>query len=110
MFYASRNPNYLGEMLLYSGFAMVTGNWMSYGILVSIWTFLFWPSMLMKDGSLMKKRGWNEYRQHSYMLLPRVFRPDVLNNIMYAALVLVFALAYYMANGMILMRMKFDRG
>lgn len=70
-FTATRNPNYLGEMALYSAFAVLTGNnkyvWMG---LVFIWATIFLPNMIRKDKSLVKKEGAAKYFAESWMLFP----------------------------------------
>lgn len=70
----TRNPNYLGEMILYSAFAgLVPGRlgYFGWGYLVTIWSNVFLAGMYRKEESLMKKPGWAEYRKRSWMLLPR---------------------------------------
>lgn len=59
MFKYNRNPNYTGEMILYSSFAILTGNIISYCILITIWIILFFPFMMAKEKSFSKKNGWN---------------------------------------------------
>lgn len=56
----TRNPNYLGEMMLYSAFAIITGLWYSYIVLISIWMSLFLYRIFLKEFSLMKKEGYEE--------------------------------------------------
>lgn len=55
MFKYNRNPNYTGMMLLYSSFAILSGNNSAYGILFSVWIILFYALMKDKDMSLAKK-------------------------------------------------------
>lgn len=55
MFKYNRNPNYTGEMLLYSSFAMLSGNIFAYAILFCVWIFLFYAFMKDKDISFSKK-------------------------------------------------------
>jgi len=56
----TRNPNYLAEMMIYSGFAALTGRWESWAYLAFVWLSLFVERMIMKDLSLRKKEGWEE--------------------------------------------------
>lgn len=65
MFSRNRNPNYLGEALLYLSFAIVTEIYISYMILIFIWLVVFLPNMLVKDFRLAKKDGFNEYKYKS---------------------------------------------
>ncbi|CAG9329245.1 unnamed protein product [Blepharisma stoltei] len=72
MFSYSRNPNYFGEILIYLGFGVLVGHWLSYTILFTIWTTIFMSLMIQKDQSLKKKDGWNEYKKRSWILLPKL--------------------------------------
>lgn len=97
-FYATRNPNYLGEILIYSGFAIMSKSnsvWIS---LITVWLSMFATSMLMKELSLMKKDGWSRYREHSLLLLPRLFESYLVNYVVYA-IIAVFARFVYNHGG-----------
>lgn len=66
-----RSPNYLGEMVLYSGFAVATGQYFfSFGILGVVWVGLFLPLMLAKDHRLSRKPGWDSYYESTGLILP----------------------------------------
>uniref|UniRef100_A0A0G4GC52 Uncharacterized protein n=1 Tax=Chromera velia CCMP2878 TaxID=1169474 RepID=A0A0G4GC52_9ALVE len=69
-----RNPNYLGEMLIYGSFAVLAQSWIAWGILGSIWGTLFLRNMWMKEVSLRKKDGWKEYERRSGFLFPYLGR------------------------------------
>jgi protein-S-isoprenylcysteine O-methyltransferase Ste14 len=58
LFSRTRNPNYLGEMLIYGSFAGVGGHAWSYLLLGFVWSTLFLVNMLAKDYSLSQKKGW----------------------------------------------------
>jgi hypothetical protein len=61
-----RNPNYLGEMLIYFSFALMSKNCVvAYAIVVTSWVGLFLPNMMLKDESLRRKNGWEEYEKAS---------------------------------------------
>lgn len=83
-FYRTRNPNYFGEILIYLSFAIVSNSCLSYCILLTVWTILFGTSCLMKELSFMKKDGWNTYKKHSLILLPRLTSNYWLNYVIYA--------------------------
>ena len=83
----TRNPNYLGEIMIYASFALLVGRWEILAYFVFIWAVFFNMRMYIKDLSLMKKKGWEKYSKQSYILLPKVFRFDVLNYLFYAALI-----------------------
>jgi len=71
LFSVTRNPNYLGEMMLYGGFALLSASWVSYGYLLFVWSLMFWSNMAIKDASLSRHPGWKEYSSRSWMLLPK---------------------------------------
>ena len=68
----SRNPNYLGEMLVYGSFAMLVWHWWPWVVLGWIWVTLFATNMVMKEASLSRYPGWAEYRRRSWWLVPFV--------------------------------------
>ena len=41
LFFSTRNPNYLGEMLLYGSFATLTNHWISYAIILFAFLTIF---------------------------------------------------------------------
>jgi len=49
MFKHNRNPNYLGEMMIYFSFALVANNIIAYLILILIWITIFLPNILVKE-------------------------------------------------------------
>mmetsp|Transcript_2432 Transcript_2432/g.2382 ORF Transcript_2432/g.2382 Transcript_2432/m.2382 type:complete len:232 (-) Transcript_2432:11-706(-) len=72
-FYAhTRNPNYLGEMMLYFAFAMVCNHIAAYSILAVVWSTLFAARMWIKELSYKRKEGWKEYKEKSWILLPKI--------------------------------------
>jgi len=76
MFRYVRNPNYLGEMMLYGAYALLVGHWIPWLILAWVWGFFFLPNMLLKDASLSRHPGWARYKARSGLLLPHVFSAD----------------------------------
>lgn len=73
-FARTRNPNYLGEMMIYSSFAVVAGHWLPWAVLAWVWLFLFVPNMLRKDASMARYPEWAAYRSRTGLLLPRIGR------------------------------------
>jgi steroid 5-alpha reductase family enzyme len=61
MFAYTRNPNYLGEILVYLSFALLASHELVYGFLAIVWGVLFMSLMMNKDLSLARKPGWAEY-------------------------------------------------
>lgn len=69
-----RHPNYLGEMLVYSAFAMLVNHWLAWVVLAAMWLVLFLPRMLAIEASLARYRAWPAYRAHTGFLLPRLLK------------------------------------
>ena len=72
-FSRSRNPNYLGEILIYSSLALLSQHWISFAIVASVIAFVFLPRMRKKDESLSRYPEFAAYKEHSGMLLPKLF-------------------------------------
>lgn len=73
MFKYTRNPNYLGQMMVHASFAFATGSVISWSIVATLWTVFFLPRMIAKDAALRKMDGAKEYFRQSSMLLPKFF-------------------------------------
>lgn len=82
----TRNPNYVGEMLLYASFAVVVQRWEPWIIIGYVWAILFSSRMIAKEYSLTKKIGFEEYASHSWMLLIKFGGSTVLSIVIYAFL------------------------
>ena len=80
MFKYTRNPNYLGEMMLYAAYALLVQHWIAWTILIGVWLVIFLPNMLSKDLSLSRHQGWEAYRARSGMILPWPFTSAILRN------------------------------
>ena len=48
----TRNPNYFGEILIYTGYAVWSRSLMVFGIFLVQWAMVFLPNMLDKDKSM----------------------------------------------------------
>jgi len=70
MFRYVRHPNYLGEMMLYSAYALLVQHWIPWAILAYFWTTLFLVNMLMIESSISRYPEWEEYKARTGMLLP----------------------------------------
>ncbi len=68
-----RNTNYLGELMIYVGFAMLTESWVGYIGIVVFFIGAFIPNMIKKDKSLSRFAEFGEYKKKSWLLLPRLF-------------------------------------
>ncbi|MDJ0620361.1 MAG: DUF1295 domain-containing protein [Calothrix sp. MO_192.B10] len=68
-----RNTNYLGEIFIYSGFAMLAQHWLPFLILGFFAAFIFVPNMLKKDKSLSRYPEFENYKANSGLLIPKFF-------------------------------------
>ena len=70
--------------MIYGSFALTTGYWTSYAIVLFVWSTLFATNIYLKDQlSYKKKSGWEEYRNKSYILLPKFLNNGFANLISY---------------------------
>jgi len=68
-----RNTNYLGEILIYSSFAILSMNLIPFAILVLFFFVVFLPRMRKKDLSLKKYDSFKKYKEISGLILPKVY-------------------------------------
>lgn len=74
LFARTRNPNYLGEILIYLAFAILSWHWVPFLVLGG-WVFGFFVrNMLAKDKRLSRHAAFAEYKNRSGLLFPRFFR------------------------------------
>ncbi|KPA79622.1 hypothetical protein ABB37_05416 [Leptomonas pyrrhocoris] len=71
-FARTRNPNYLGEVMIYGSFAYVSASSSSWVIVGSVWTLVFLPWMLRKDQRMSRYPGWKTYVAKSCLFFPRL--------------------------------------
>lgn len=98
MMETNRNPNFLGEMMLYSSFAFLVDNNYAFYILFIIWSSLFVSRIILKENSLAKKPGYAEYYQNSYIIVNKIFKQDILNIAFYGFMV-CFGIFLYQNGG-----------
>ena len=67
-----RNTNYLGEILIYLSFAILSMSYIPFAVLALFFFVVFLPRMIKKDKSLTKYSSFNEYKQISGLLLPKI--------------------------------------
>lgn len=79
LFERCRNTNYLGEILIYSGFALLTQHWLAFLILGGFISMVFIPNMLKKDQSLSRYAEFADYKHRSGLLFPLLFVPKATN-------------------------------
>ena len=66
-----RNPNYLGEILIYISFSILSMSFIPFAILILFFFIVFLPRMIKKDKSLTKYDSFNKYKQTSGLLFPK---------------------------------------
>ena len=75
-----RNTNYLGEILIYVSFAMLTQHWLPFLIFAGFVGGLFFPNMSKKDQSLSRYPEFADYKERSGLLLPKLLVPKTSNS------------------------------
>lgn len=74
LFKFTRNPNYLGEIMIYAAYATMSMHWLPF-LVLSGWVFGFFvKNMLSKDKSLSRYSQFAEYKKHSGLLFPKLFQ------------------------------------
>ena len=66
-----RNTNYLGEILIYLSFAILSMSLIPFAILVTFFFVVFLPRMIKKDKSLTKYPSFEEYKKKTGLILPK---------------------------------------
>tara|TARA_Y100000589_G_C27164301_1_gene634121 strand:+ start:182 stop:736 length:555 start_codon:yes stop_codon:yes gene_type:complete len=66
-----RNTNYLGEILIYLSFAILSMSFIPFVILIIFFIIVFLPRMIKKDKSLSKYDGFDSYKKRSGLILPK---------------------------------------
>ena len=64
--------NYVGEMMLYSSFAVLCQRNEPWFIYAYVWGTIFILRMSVKEYSLSKKPDWPEYKAKTWFFLPKI--------------------------------------
>ena len=73
LFSRTRNPNYLGEILIYIAYAIMSLHWLPFLVLAG-WVFgFFLRNMFAKDKSLSRYAEFSEYKKKTGLVLPKFF-------------------------------------
>lgn len=88
----NRNTNYLGEMLIYLSFTMIINNILIYCILFLIWLSLFSCRIYLKEVSLSKKEGYEEYINNSNIIWFKLFSNKYLNILLVISIIIILIL------------------
>ena len=70
VFTYTRNPSYLGEIMIYASDALLTAHWAGWVVVLWCWLGVFLPRMLLKDASLSRHPGWAGYKARSGLVFP----------------------------------------
>lgn len=73
LFARTRNPNYLGEIMIYGSFALVSWHLLSL-IALTGWTVYFVINMRRKDRSMARHDDFEAYKQKTGQLLPKIYQ------------------------------------
>ena len=65
----TRNPNYLGELLIYLSYALMARHWVPF-VVLAFWVTNFFARMRKKDRSLARFDEFAGYRARTGMLFP----------------------------------------
>lgn len=71
LFAATRNPNYLGEILIYASFNLLAQHWLPWVACAWVWGAIFLPNMLAKDRSMSRYPEHAAWRARTGLLLPK---------------------------------------
>ncbi len=94
----TRNPNYLGEIMIYGSFILLVNDAVSYACVMQVWVIVFSLRIMEKENSLKKKDGWAEYKKRSWVLVPKV-NGRVIDSVVLYGLVSVIAYWMYREGG-----------
>lgn len=73
LFSKTRNPNYLGEILIYASYAIMSLHWLPFLILAGWVLGFFARNMLAKDKSLSRYSDFEQYKEKTGLLFPKLF-------------------------------------
>ena len=73
LFARTRNPNYLGEILIYVGFAIMSWHWLPFLVLAGCVFGFFLRNMWAKDRSMARYPTFASYKARTGMLFPKLW-------------------------------------
>jgi protein-S-isoprenylcysteine O-methyltransferase Ste14 len=77
LFTRTRNPNYLGEILIYFSYALMSVHWIPF-VVLSAWIFGFFVrNMLRKDENLSRHAGFAAYKNRTGLLFPKLIESAI---------------------------------
>ena len=70
VFMSRMTPITTGEFMTYTGFAVLSMNWLPLGLFSIAWLNLFVPNMLAKEASMSRHDEWEDWVERSGMFFP----------------------------------------
>ncbi len=73
LFSKVRNTNYLGELLIYLSFALLSMHWLPLLVVALFFGIVWLPNMIKKEKSLSRYPGFPEYKNKSKFFIPFLY-------------------------------------
>lgn len=67
-----RNPNYLGEIMIYTGFAILSTSYIVLPCFAVVWVCVFLPNMKLKDASMSRYPEWQAWADRTPLVFPNL--------------------------------------
>lgn len=68
----TRHPNYLGELLIYTGYFLTSGHSMPFYLTIGLFVTLFLPNILEKDAFLSRYENFKKWKSNTGLVVPSV--------------------------------------
>ena len=91
----SRNLNYVGEMMVYASFGVMCQRWEVWFIYSYMFGIIFPLRMMIKEYSLSRKVGWEEYKEKTWFLIPKLYNNATISYVVYSFFILTSLFTYY---------------
>jgi steroid 5-alpha reductase family enzyme len=65
-----RNPNYLGEFMIYLSFALLAAHWLPLVVIALYMVVIWFPNMQRKDQSLARYPEFAAYKRRTKLFIP----------------------------------------
>ena len=67
-----RNPNYLGELMIYLGFSLLPMHWAPLAVMAIVISGIWLPNMMRKDKSLSRYPDFAQYKANTKLIIPYI--------------------------------------
>ncbi|OAO13794.1 DUF1295 domain containing protein [Blastocystis sp. ATCC 50177/Nand II] len=68
-----RSPNYLGEVMIYSSYALLANHWLPWLILLYVWSSVFATRIITKEKRMERYPEWKSYKARTNCIVPIKF-------------------------------------